>query len=108
LLRTSVRIEVDRCVERLQRFECAPQRNAEDPGRQRALQVVARGPAPDDQHRVVDDFVDKLRPSRHALDETLEPWIVAPVKRVECVGVPYGDSMDQVDLIERDARARRN
>ena len=55
-------IEVDRIVYVFERLEASAQGDADDPGGQLGAQVEGMRLAPDDQHRVIEDFIDQLRP----------------------------------------------
>src|SRR4029079_16698902 len=76
-----------------------------DPGRQPGAQVERTRLAPYDQHRVVQDFIDQLRPSGLLLDKSPEPGIVPAEERLESGHVAACNLADQCNLLSRVRRS---
>src|ERR1700675_268311 len=81
-------IEVDDIICMFECLEAFAQRDADYPGGHLRAPAESIGLAPDNQHRVIDDFLDQVRPSRYLLDKSFEPRVVAAPQRLECGHVP--------------------
>ena len=102
--RHRIGIEVDSIICAFKCFEAFAQRDADYPGGHLGAQVESMGLAPYNQHRVINDFLDQVWPSRYLLDKSFEPWVIAAPQRIECGPVPTGDLVDEGNLVQR----RRN
>src|SRR5215470_3914891 len=65
------------------RLEAPAPGYAEDPGGDGGFDFEAPGAAPYHEHRVVQDFIDQMRPPRPLLEEPSHSRAVAPIERLE-------------------------
>src|SRR5207253_1143311 len=94
-------IEVDRIVYVFKRPEASAQGDADDPGGRLGAQIEGMRLAPYDQHRVIEDFIDQLRPAGHPLEKSPEPRVIAAEERLESRHVAAGNLADERDLVSR-------
>src|SRR5262249_53385993 len=73
----------------------------EDPRRHGGLELERPGPAPDHEHRIVQDFLDQLRPLRPLLEEAAHPGAVTPIQRLERGNVATRDLREKDGVIGR-------
>src|SRR5215472_15848108 len=81
------------------RLEAPAPSYAEDPGGHGGFELEGPGAAPYHEHRVVQDFVDQMRPPRPLLEEPSHPRAVAPIQRLERGDVAACNPPDQNGII---------
>jgi hypothetical protein len=76
-----------------------PSPDREHPGRDLAAAVEGRRFLPHDQHRVVDDFLDRGAAARHAVQEAGQTRKIGAVQAFEGEPVPGRDTAKQVRFL---------